>query len=325
MIELRHYYSLTPEWQYEPAKRMRAKLIDDKITIIPKKLGYGESYFTQVIPGVSVVLLDVVFTTQVMLNRLKSSHDFYILQYDLSDEVNQIIINDEDNHSQHTINSDCFAILNNHVQNYFKPIVGKRIFALRLLVDKKLLNKYIKEENKNINIKDIGRSLLFYKNVDSKSKILIHSLMDKSVFDTDFNPYIKGISLKLLANFVNGYTLPTINEIHKIEKENINKAKDYLLDNLYEKFPSIVFLSKIAGMSTTKFKALFAKMYNTTPKQFFTEKKIILAKELLSSRKFSSPTDVIKSLGYAKTEYFHNKYFEYFGRKPFEDFLKDNN
>ncbi|MFB3390020.1 helix-turn-helix domain-containing protein [Flavobacterium sp. LAR06] len=321
MIELKHYYSLTSEWQYNLAKKLQTNLINDKILIFPKKIGHGLIYFSEVVPGVSIALFDVVFTTEVTIKRLKSEDNFYIIQYDLSDEINKIIIKDKNDKTMHNGDS-VFTVINNHSESSFTPIVGKRTFTLRMLVDKKTLNSYIKKEKIEAKTNDIGTELLFFKNADSKSQVLIHSITEKSIFDTEFDSYIKGITLIMLANFISSYVSPLKNKITRIERESILRVTEYLLNNLYEKFPSIKFLSQIAGMSTTKFKTVFRKIHNKAPKQFFSEKKLHLAKELLSSQKYSSPTEVVNVLGYNNVEYFNSKYFEYFKKKTSDHFIK---
>lgn len=50
MKKFTHFYSLTPEWQHHLAKEMNGELIDNKIIVIPKSLGQGHSYFTQITP-----------------------------------------------------------------------------------------------------------------------------------------------------------------------------------------------------------------------------------------------------------------------------------
>jgi AraC-like DNA-binding protein len=324
MIQLNHQYSHTTEWQFETLKKLGTKLIDNKIMILAEPLGSGISYCTQIMPGVSLVLLDAVFTTEIMITRYKSDPDLYILQFDLSDELNEIIIENTDS-AFPRITKSSFSFLNSQTPQYFKPIVGKRVFTLRLQIDKNLLIENINNNIQHDTIENIEKNISFHNYIDSNSRILIQSLKNKSIFNVSFDPYIKGIALKILANVIKNYATHNQIKLTKIETEGILKTKEYLLDNLQNQFPSVLFLSKIAGMSISKYKLLFKKLYCLSPNQFFIQEKLILANKLITSKTFSSLTEILHLLNYSKSSYFCEKYFNYFGKKPYDDFMKKEN
>lgn len=324
MIQIQHYYTLTPEWQYGLVKDMGLTLVNEKIAIIPNKFGKGLTYFSQIIPGISVMLLDAVFTKEIIMKRLQTNHDIYILHFDLSDLVNPITIDHDQ--KKEKISSDQnsgFSVLHSHIRSYFKPAVGKKTYAVRLLIDKKLLKKYILKKNNTI--QDIDSSILFYDHTNSNSKILVHSLKEKSVFDETFDTFIRGVCFKLLSNFINTYSNPSKKTISKNEINALKKTKEYLLKNLHNQFPSIPFLSKMAGMSATKYKSLFKNYYEISPNQYFITEKIILANKLLKSGKFSSITEILHLLNYSKTSFFISKYYKHFKQHPSADLVKKHN
>ncbi|KIA93523.1 helix-turn-helix domain-containing protein [Flavobacterium sp. KMS] len=327
MKKITHFYSLTPEWQYKLAEEMGGELIDDKIIVIPETLGHGQSYFTQITPGISALFMDFVLTTPLKINRLKSENELYIFHFDLSDHTNLIKIQDIDYEIGSAINVG-LAIISNDIESSFKPAVGHRTLALRLLVDKNLLNEFVEshpsEEFTNRRIKIKKTVPYYYDNMDSNSILLIQSLKSRSVYDSSFDPYLKGISLKLLGNFLNRYTDSEAvkNETTEIEIEAITKTKNYLLDHLYNPFPSVPFLSKMAGMSPSKYKMLFKKEFHNTPNNLFIKEKMLLANRLLQSGDYSTLTEIIYELNYTKLSYFCTKYYDLFHRKPSEDFIK---
>lgn len=321
MTEINLSYSLTSEWQHELAKKLGTEVIDDKIIIVPETIGSGFSYFSQIIPGLSIFLLDAIFNIPIIFNRLPSEQDIYIIHFDLSDEVNQIAVNNTKYDVGHTISLG-LAVLNGDLSNYFIPVVGKRIFALRLIIDKELLNEYLKKENKYEEFKKIKKNLLFYHHIDSNSKIIIRSIKEKSVLDIEYDSYIKGVSLKILSNFIESLSTTDPYEIYETEKGAIIMTKNYLMDNLDGKFPSIVLLARMAGMSASKYKTLFKNIYDISPNQFFINEKLMLAKKMLTSETFSSQSEVMRALNYSKISYFTTKYFEFFGSKPIDDFIK---
>lgn len=327
MLELDYHFSLTPDWQYLLAKKIGAKLIDEEIMILPENYGQGQSYFAQVIPGISVLLLDAVFSTEITLSRLNSSQDLYILQFDVSEEINEVVFYNEDSEAPEVINSG-FSVMKGKTKNYYNPVVGQRTFALRLFIDKDLLSKYLTKrsaESDGFDIKLFDKDILAYNYIDSKSKLLIHALKGKSVFDVDFNFYIKGMTLRLLSNFIDSFTVLDLNKISKIDAEAITKTKEYLLNNLYAQFPSLSILADKAGMSVSKYKLLFKSINKTSPNQFFIKEKMIEANKLLLSGEFFTVAEVAERLDYSNNQYFSAQYFKYFEKKPSDNFIKKVN
>lgn len=319
MIQIQHYYTLTPEWQYGLAKNMGSTLINEKIAVIPKNIGKGFTYFSQIMPGLSVMLLDAVFTKEIVMNRVQTEHDIFILHFDLSDHINPVTV-DLDKQKKHTPDNTGFSVLHSRIRSYFKPEIGKKVYAVRLLIDNKLLKKYLIK--KDSTVKNIESKILFYDHTNSNSKILVNSLKEKSVFDDTFDTYIRGVSLKLLSNFINTYSSPSLDKISRNEVNALKKTKTYLLENLHNQFPSIEYLSKMAGMSPTKYKSLFKKQYKIAPNQYFISQKILMAHKLLKSGKFSSTTEILNLLNYSRNSLFTVKYYKHFGKYPSEDLVK---
>ena len=329
MKKITHCYSLTPEWQSEFAKKLNAELIDNKIIKLPESIGKGHSYFTQIIPGISVLFIDFTLKTPLKITRLKSDKQLYIFHFDLSEHVNLIKINNKDYEIGSYDKLD-LAIIDNELESSFKPAVNERTIAIRLLVDKKLLNDFTIMHSKKVETKQKNRGVknffYHYGNIDSNSILLIQSIKDKPISSISFEPLLKGVSLKLLGNFFNKFydLKPINNDITNVELEAINKTKEYLLSHLYGSFPSVTFLASMAGMSESKYKILFKKCFNDTPNNLFIKEKMILASTLLKSGRFNSLTDVIYELNYPKLSYFSSKYYVFFKRKPSEDFVKNN-
>lgn len=270
MKKIFHYYSLTPEWQYKFAEHINTEVIDDKIIIFPEKIGKGQSYFTQVTPGISVVFIDISLNIPLKICREVSNHDLYIFHFDLSEQVNLIKINNEDYEIGSYDKLD-LAIIDNQIESSYKPVVNERTFAVRILVDKNLLTsfiaKYTSKERKSQKQKVYKKGAFYhYGNIDSNSTLLLQSLKSKSIHDISFDTYIKGTTLKLLGNFFGRfYDLENNpNSLTKAESEAMNVTKDFLLENIYGPFPSILFLATMAGMSESKYKIAFKKCFNTT-------------------------------------------------------------
>ncbi|MCA1919450.1 MAG: AraC family transcriptional regulator [Flavobacterium piscis] len=326
MKKISHYYSLTPEWQSEFVQKLGAKFIDGKITVIPESMGKGHSYFTQIIPGISVLFIDFTLKIPLKITRNRSDNPLYIFHFDLSEHVNLIKINNK-SYEIGSYDKLDLAIIDNQIESSFKPSVNERTIAIRILVDKALLNDFIKKHSKKEEVKPTtkeGQRVFYhYGNIDSNSILLIQSIKNKSVFDLSFEPLLKGISLKLLGNFFNKfYHSQNSKNATDSELEAINKTKEYLLNNLYGLFPSVTFLASMAGMSESKYKILFKKCFNDTPNNLFIKEKMSLAQRLLKSGEFKTITNVLYELNYSKLSYFSSKYFNFFKSRPIDDFVR---
>lgn len=329
MKRITHYYSLTPEWMQEVADQLKVKIIDNKIIPIPKAIGKGQFYFSQIMPGISVVYIDFILTKPLKIVRRKSNDQFYVFHFDLSEHVNLIKINNV-NYEIGSYDKLDLAIIDNVIESSFTPVTNQKTLAIRILVDKKLLYDFIeKHSNKKIiqhKTKSGKKSFFHYGNIDSNSVLLIQSIKNKSVYDLPFDSLLKGISLKLLGNFFNKfYEIETKNNevITESDNESIFTTKLYLLNNLYGPFPSVTFLAAMAGMSESKFKMLFKKCFDQTPQGFFIIEKMKLGRKLLTSGEFYSITEVIHELNYTKLSYFSTKYFKFFRKRPTDDFVKN--
>lgn len=328
MKKVFHYYTLTPEWQYQLAEQIGSKVIDNKIISVPESIGNGDFYFTEITPGISVLYMDLELKTPLKICRVKSESDLYIFHFDLSEHVNLIKINNEDYEIGSYDKLD-LAIIDNQIESSFKPTVDQRTIAVRILVDKKLLqdfiSKYHKKENYNPAKNKSGEEVFYhYGNIDSNSTLLLKSIKNKSVQDLSFGSLLKGVSLKLLGNFFNKfYDSESKTDLTEAENEALTKTKNYLLDNLYSRFPSVIFLAAMAGMSESKFKMAFKKSFGVSPNLFFIKKKMELGKKLLKSGNYHTLTEVIYELNYTKLSYFSSKYFELFQKRPIDDFVKN--
>lgn len=327
MKEFDYYYELSPLWYKELAEKMEATLIDDKIMVIPEDIGKGYSFFTEVIPGLSVLFLDVVTAAPVKMRHLGRENGLYVINFDLSEEVLSFQIQNKSFSIESIVNLGLF-VWRNSIENAYEHAAGKRVLILRLVVDQKLLKPLFDKElnlvepskGKNKFIQD---DLCFYDHIDSNSKILINSLKNKSILNQNFDFYLRGIALKLLVNFTTRYSdkISVPPGINKADTEALEVSRNYLLKNLKNDFPGIAFLAKNAGISPTKYKRLFKLTQGITPHDFFNREKFLLAHKLLRNGSYESVVELAYDLNFVRVDYFVKRYFDFFGRKPSEDLL----
>ncbi|WP_202701986.1 helix-turn-helix domain-containing protein [Flavobacterium sp. UGB4466] len=267
-------------------------------------------------------------TAPLRIKQQASHDDLYIINFDLSEEFNWIQIRDISYKIGSLANLGLF-VWKNSIENIYEHAAGKRIFTMRLIVDQKLLRPiYIHKLNDKLALKSNdkfdSKELCFHDLIDSNSRILIDSIKHKDVLNQFSSFYLKGVALKLLGNFIQRYSdtvLPSC-RIKKTDLTGIEISKKYLLQNLKNKFPGIGELSKVANMSTSKYKRLFKEIEGVTPNDFFKREKIILAHQLLCSGSYDSIVRLAYDLNFTRADYFSKKYFKVFGRNPSKDLIE---
>lgn len=315
MKEILHIYSLKPEWQHGITQAIGAELIADKWLVQPTSLGTGGSYFLEVTPGLSVVVMDLIFNQPVRIRRKRTDEEFYIIHYDFSDEMNLIHVEGQQQKLQYKTGIG-LGIIDNGTDSIFEPVVNERVFAIRLIVAKKLLDFVLPVTGKSKK-----KTLYFYDTIDSKSQIIMHRIKNKAFTDPAYDLYLRGVAFKLLAKFMDRYSdLKKPRLVSDKEATALQGTINYLLQKLYDDFPGVEALAKMGGMSVSKYKILFKSMYRDSPKKFFIRKKMLLAEQLLLSGKYQSVQQVAKVLGYDRADYFSKQYRLFNEKDPIDDF-----
>ncbi|PAM91534.1 hypothetical protein B4N84_27390 [Flavobacterium sp. IR1] len=325
MIEINLTSFSISKWLQDLSDQLGAEIIDNKFIVIPESVGTGVFFITEVAPGLSVVIWDIVLKKAFDIKVLKADSSLFVVHYDFSDELNLIKVDDTKYKFDYKTDLG-MGVFNTAVESLYHPTVGERMYAMRLLVSKKLLNALtinhvIKmTENK---IKSGKKTLCFFDHIDSKSRILLQEIKSRSILDPAFEIYLRGISFRLLSKFIDRYyNLETsIYLISEKETDLVTSTKDYLMENLLNNFVGVHVLADMAGMSVTKYKSLFKKMFMTTPNGFFIQERMILAKKLLKSKNFYSISEIAAELKFHKMSMFNVAYLKYYGVKPSIDFI----
>lgn len=97
------------------------------------------------------------------------------------------------------------------------------------------------------------------------------------------------------------------------EKERIMQVRDYLLEHM-ENPPSLLELSKVAGLNSYKLKNGFKEIFNTTVYGYLNDVKLTQAKEQLLSG--ISIKEIALELGYGSVQHFSKAYRNKFGMPP---------
>ena len=327
MINIRHHYSLCPVWQQQIADALGAKLINDKLLLLPKDIGNGGSVFLEVMTGLSLLFMDLTFSVPISMTRMAANDQFYIVYYDLSEEISSHIVNGTD----HKIGYQSklgMGFMDCSTESTLIPALHQRYCSLRLFISKHLLKSLMGNAKPQAVVEDLfdgsKNTLFFYGHIDSNTRILLQPLKAYSFDNSSFELLLKGIALKALNYLVKRVRNfePIIQKLSTVDTSGILKTAEYLMGNLILDFPGLSVLAEMAGMSESKYKLLFKKVMKGTPNNFFLQEKLLLAQNLLQSGNFNSVREVAIEVGYSKPGYFSEAYKKAFNALPQEIFIK---
>ena len=127
------------------------------------------------------------------------------------------------------------------------------------------------------------------------------------------------LAYKMIFHFVEIYKKqnipPRLFEIPDGDRVAVYKVEKILLENLSGSFPGIEHISQTVGVSTTKLSANFKIAFGKPIFQYFQEKQMLLAKELLLENKMMIK-DLAKSMGYENAGKFSATFKKQNGRLP---------
>lgn len=323
-IPCAYHYSLDPSWQQSLIDVLGGTLEDDKILTLPASVATGQSIFLQVLPGLSVSLFDFIFHQPIAFSRVPSNEEFLIAYFEMSDEMTTHVTDGIARKISYHATLG-MGLLDCSTLNDITVPVDTRMYNLRLLIDKQylktLVDPYDEMEVNKLLFDQSKNTMSFYSHIDSKSKILLNSLKNKSFDDPTIEVHLRGLSFHLLYYLVEkSKTIEPI--LTKISEHDISKimvTSEYLLKNLLSNFPGLTDLADMAEMSLTKYNLLFKKMFKVTPKAFFTRQKLLLGRKLLQNGHVTNIQDLAYELGYSKPSYFSALYKKEFGDLPSAD------
>lgn len=300
-------------------KGKKISVVDDKCQLVlPNDIAKGCAYFMEVMPGLMSLIVDFSLQRNIELIKTVNAEDFYIAYFDLSDEIDIHQIKE-----QGKINYQSklgMVVVDASLKSSYIPSL--KMYSFWLIISKPLLQKYLFGNIDSTNNKK--NSIVFSSHIDSRTRLCLLKLKMKNYDDPSFELSVRGTTLQVL-----GYLVERINEIgpilgklSELDTTQVIKTQTYMMEQLLGPFPGIDFLAAKAGMSISKYKKLFKRIFKESPNSFFLREKLNLAHVLLKSGNFNSISEVANELGHVKPGYFAAIYKKQFGQLPGEVFKK---
>lgn len=128
-------------------------------------------------------------------------------------------------------------------------------------------------------------------------------------------------TLKIITSFfINIQQVSLLDDyspINESDRKNVAKAEKIIKDHLSLTFPGIDYIAQIVSLSPTKLKSCFKAVYGVTLLQYHSEKKMILAKELVVNSGMPIK-NVAHAVGYESPGKFSTAFKKQFGVLPSE-------
>ncbi|WP_300976837.1 hypothetical protein [Flavobacterium sp.] len=311
MHKTSHHFEQCSIWINTIATSLNTGIIDDRFIIIPNQLGEGCFFLIPIIPGFSIVYIDLFLKEESKIDTPPLGTYFNILEITLKQFSNNIT----------DTNSEIRWIKSNESR---EKLIQKQTRTVTILFfidttlsEKHQLIKWDEIENMERLSDYIFRNTLLGKK--RFNNILIPKFDQNAINKSKVELYLKGISLKIFTVIISLSTEKNSEDTEDFTA--IVLTEKYITEHLKDPFPTIPVLAKIAGFSDTKYKIMFKKRFKTSPYKYFMSKKLFLAKKLLNSGRFCSPSDVAIMMGYSKSENFFSQYYKFYHFSVYEDFV----
>lgn len=315
-------------WRQDFMDQLGARLINPRQLIFPDHIAHGGSYFMEIVPGLMALIVDLTFQVKIEFTKVGSTGAFCIAYYDLSDETSIHHVNG----AEHKVGYHSklgMAIVDAALKSTYTPPISERMYSFRLLISKELLKTYL-QGNMPAHMAEKAfdgkkNNIFFYSHIDSRTRLALLRLKERSYDDPSFELSLKGAALQAFGHLIqrmNESGPAVLGRLSEAETTQVMRTEEYLMGRLLEVFPGVDFLADMAGMSISRYNKVFKKLFKTSPNSFFLNEKLLLAQVLLTSGKFNTISEVAYELGYGKPGYFAKVYKKAFNRLPAEDFAK---
>jgi AraC-like DNA-binding protein len=302
---------------------------DNDRLVCPPAMGEGYARFLQMPNGLELLLLDFCLSQDVFFKRLPAGGDYFIFTCEevTVPETLEYKTAGEPHLEQQTRRSAMFLV-NNDTEYEVHARPGVRVRSIRVLMRSDWLAAYFSIDHQS---EAVMRYLMFkiksmlLKEPDFESRELLYELLRYGAGDEKGLMYYESRLMLILENFFQWMQAqqPVHDFDAKISRgdvERIVEVEKVLLKDLSHA-PFIDELSKIAGMSSAKFKKLFKEVYGLPVYQYFQKKRMQQAQRLLQ-KPGASVSDVALDLGYENMSNFSLAYKKQFGILPSESIPK---
>jgi AraC-like DNA-binding protein len=293
--------------------------------IFPSSFATGMFRFYELAEGLSLLAVDCTFHLPIKMVRQKiKSNDYHILHFNLS--TSKVII-DKDSGRRVDIGTDW-------VDAIFYSTTGKNLFmylplneplrAVIVIATKTWCLRNFQYQSLSFPNRRLAQfaqdtPIQFTMNLDIRSANIAEEILTKDIPEPVMPLFLKGCVLKLLAFFNARLIGQTIDEVEKVDFEEVTrvmKFKEQTEKYMHKALPSLEDAARQCYMGKAKFIKIFNDLYGKTYANYFIECRLQKAGELLDNG--VKPSDVSMMVGYSTPGGFSKEFKKYYNVTPSE-------
>jgi AraC-like DNA-binding protein len=307
-------------WLYEFGEHLRQAFntrvtVTDNTLELPPQAGRGSIKHFHIQDGVTLIYLSFVSAINLVLRKLPTeTTEYYAIGYDVSPNGHQYIAGGQ----------TCWLSYLRKYSAYFRasdsPIevlleAGEAVQIVTLMMSGQRAGALVPEQMRYL-LKPKHRSLYGFFQVNEEIHETILNMGENLQNNSADYFFARGSVNKLLA-----MTLPIIagqqQSRQKPEVEKLTALVEKLTADYSLTAPMLRDAARMTGVSPSKFKTIFRKIYNSSYYQYLLRHKMEKAKELLKDEQHSI-TSVAYMLGYSSCSHFTRLFRKSFSISPQE-------
>ena len=310
-IEYNHtnYYDLLAYY----SNKLKAPVINNTITI-PETIADGYIKMIELPNGLHCLLSDYTAKKQAIIQRKKCSENLYVLRFD------EIITKDE----KGKLHTKSAASLTNTTYDWiFFENEDTKVRSLSIIFSDYWLQQWLSFEQELEVIKiclSNPANAYNFEPLDTEYKYLFDLLFAKNISPKIAILYYQNRVMLLMERFFSRLYLRNVSttfdsKISSYDLERLREVEELLLRDFANPPKSIVELSKIAAISSSKLKHIFKESYGLPIHQYYQKHRMNKAKAMLLSKKYTTKK-VSEAVGYEDVSSFLKAFKKAFDQHP---------
>jgi len=297
------------------AEKLNTTVENDRLQL-PEFVGDGYCKSFNFGRGVSVILTDCCYKIDIEYGGTSSDQPVFVLQYDQISACRG-----ESRPASQEVQKELVFAFGSHDHKQAR-LRGEKVLSLRILIDPSWMEQVLQDNQLNNKLFDLLGSYPANElklPLSAEEKVWLQQIADHRK-ETSWNEFYTEIRIRmLLEKFILRIKsiMSRVQIKHFSEQEigQLRLAEQTLVNNFSEPAPTISELSKLIGMSPSKFKNDFRELFGLPVYQYFQKSRMMHAKELIIKNRIS-----IKQagtlVGYTNLSHFSAAFKKEFGVLP---------
>jgi len=321
MKEVTHEYGVDLFWKENLAKQLGG-YVDGNYLRIPDIVHRGTHYVLPVDPFRTVFVIDGTYNQPVTFHQHNTKDDFIAVYFNLT-ERNAMYVLDKVSKTIGRWNYN-LAIMDSNLDADYIIQEGDRTYMICIFIAKTVFKNHLGRLPQFKDILDFSfdrekNTFIRFDRMSNEAWWLIDELRRMDMTDPLYDVFLRGTVYALIADYMDHLAVQeVVNEkVNKADMMAIIASQSTLLAQITRPFPGIAALAAKACMSATRYKTLFKKITGLSPKTFFLNNKLTLAKQTLEDGT-ESIREVAARYSFASASHFSELFKNTYGVAPKE-------